>query len=628
MRPSVRRLRSAAIGLSLVAAMAFAIGAYVRSRRQVDPLARASAAYEKGEWSTAAQLARAALDPRHDDPTALKLLARSLARGGRDDLAVAIYTRRLAGTAMEPQDLFLLGLAHDHLGHAEAAAREWQKVVGAARPDPVALEELARVQLQRHRLEEAVRAAELLSRQPGHEARGWMLLGTIKAAIQDVAGAAESFERAIKHDPSALDHSRDPKQLRKLVARTFLRTGLPARARPLLETITGGGPDREAAWLLSRVFLQLGDGARARAAAADAGSYRADNPLEPEPSPYLGEVQCQRCHTAIFRDSLASRHTQSYYRGKDLDRLPIPDHPLPDPDDRSVIQTFRRREGGLTTQTRVGSQVFESVIEYAFGTADRYLTMVSRDAQGAYRIARLSYYHTPHGDGWDRSILERIRPSPARPEEFQGDAIGVRDGLARCLYCHVTNPRAAREELGPETSDRAIGCERCHGPGRNHAAALAAGLTDLAIVNPAAASPAAVTARQCNDCHILDQSFRNTDLSDPGWARSQGVGWTLSRCNTESGGAFGCVTCHDPHKPARARSTAQYEEKCLKCHARAIEANDDSGSTGHDSTQKRAHTCPINPAAGCIACHMPRVKVEALHTDLADHYIRVERKGR
>jgi tetratricopeptide (TPR) repeat protein len=626
----VRSLRWVAIGASLLTVGALAMGWYVRSRRAADPLAKASAAYAKGEWSTAAELARSALIERKDDPAALRLLARSSVRLGRDDLAVAIYTRRLDDKVIETPDYFLLGLAQERQGHAEAAARAWKKVVDASHVDPGSLEELARLHLRSRRLEEAVEAALLLSRQPGREARGWMILGTIKAAIQDVPGASESFVRAIRRDPSELDQSREPKQLRKLIARTFLRAGLADQARPLLQTIMAGGPDREAAWLLSRAYLQLGDNDSARAALAQAGSYRADNPLEPEPSPYLGEARCEKCHPAVFRDSLASRHTQTYYRGEQLARLPLPDGPLFDPDDREVTHTITRRGGTIHQQTRVGGRIFDAVVDYAFGTIDRYVTMLARDSGGTYRICRLSYFDTPAGRGWDRSVLDFTHPIPSRPEDFQGEAIGVRDGVARCFYCHLTNPRAGPEELGPETADRAIGCERCHGPGVNHAAALKAKLIDMAIVNPATATPAAVTTRQCNDCHILDPSYRTADLNRPGWVRSQGVGWTASRCNTESGGAFGCVTCHNPHKPARATPTAEYESKCLKCHASAPEpaSGDESGSPERAGSGARSHTCPVNPSTGCITCHMPRVKIEALHTGVSDHYIRVPRHGR
>jgi len=327
---------------------------------------------------------------------------------------------------------------------------------------------------------------------------------------------------------------------------------------------------------------------------------------------------------------LANRHTQSYYRGAQLDQLPLPDRPLPDPDDPEVIHRFRKRDGTLWEETSVGREVYRAVIEYAFGTSDRYLTLVSRDARGGYHLARLSYYDTPEGRGWDRSILDRTYPSRGRAQEFQGEEIGLRDGLARCLYCHLTNPRAGREPIGPETADRAIGCERCHGPGGNHLASIQAGFRDSAIVNPGAASPAAVTTKQCNDCHILDRNFPNGDPDNPGWVRSQGVGWTLSRCNTESDGAFGCVTCHDPHKSARATTTAQYEVKCLACHGRAVqpEHNAKAGSTPLPRAEVRARICPVDSSKGCIPCHMPRVRIDPLHLDLTDHYIRVDRRKR
>ena len=51
------------------------------------------------------------------------------------------------------------------------------------------------------------------------------------------------------------------------------------------------GPDPEASWLLSRAYLQKRDKSQAQAALAQAGSYRADNPLEAEPSPYVGEAR-------------------------------------------------------------------------------------------------------------------------------------------------------------------------------------------------------------------------------------------------------------------------------------------------------------------------------------------------
>ena len=393
----------------------------------------------------------------------------------------------------------------------------------------------------------------------------------------------------------------------------------------MLRPIVEQGPDEETNWLLSRAYLQEGDKSRALAALKQAGSYRAANPFDAEPSPFVGEARCEQCHPAIFRDSLASRHTQTFYRGSQLAELPVPNGPLLDPDDPEVTHTFQKRDGIVHEETRVGREVFDAVIDYAFGTADRYLTTVSRDTSGGYHIARLSYYQTKEGKGWDRSTLDLTHPTRAHPARFQGDAIAVQNGLARCLFCHVTNPRTGNESLGPETADRAIGCERCHGPGGNHIAAVGAGFPDLAIINPAGASPEAVTIKQCNECHVLRQEFQEQEPDNPGWVRSQGVGWARSRCNTESGGAFGCVTCHDPHQSARAISTAEYEAKCLVCHAATTPPTRKATSISKTraSAGRTFRSCPINPSKGCIGCHMPPVRIDSLHMNLTDHYIRL-----
>jgi len=624
-----RQRRAVAIAAVLMAVTACAIGlSFARWRATADHGSAAIRAYSAGQWASAAKLARQSLAVHKDDPEALRLFARASARLGRDAAATAIYQRLPGENALEAEDHLLLGLIHQRNGRADAAARAWRKVNEAGAVSPHLLEELARYCARGRHFEEAVLATERLSLQPGWEARGSMMLGTIRLELNNVPGAAQLFRRALELDPAVVGASHDPNPLRKVIARTFLRVNRPDEAWPLLQSILDRAPDSEAAWLLSRAYLQKGDKPRALTALKEAGDFRSLNPLEAEPSPYVGEARCEKCHSKIFRDSLASRHTRTYYRATQLDELPLPDRPLPDPDDHDVSHTFRRHEGVLHEETRVGRQIFDAVIEYAFGTAERYLTMVTRDASGGYHISRLSHFHTPEETGWDRSVLDRTHPTQARPADFQGETIGVRDGLAKCLYCHVTNPRTGHDSIGPEMADRAIGCERCHGPGGNHVAALESGFPDMAIVNPAAASPQAVTTKQCNDCHILEHRVRDAEVENPGWVRSQGIGWARSRCNTESGGAFGCVTCHDPHQSARAASAADYEVKCLKCHSATNQSahGGTPASTSRIGTPSPFRACPVNAANGCIACHMSSVPVDALRLRLTDHHIRVSRR--
>lgn len=633
-----RRISRFVIIAVLVVLVGGAIGFWtVWNRLFPDPLAGGRLAYDRGEWSEAEGAARQVLKDREADPAAFRLLARSSVRMGRDDLALAIYNQRLGAEAMEAEDDLLRGIALDRRGKPDEALQSWEKALEAERVTPEILEELihrfseqggrsrALEHLQRHPIDQAARAAERLRHQPGWESRGDLMLGSIRIAQNDIHDAAESFLRVLRRDPRELDNTREPTPFRKSIARTMLRAGRPAEAREILQSIPAHQADPEVAWLLNRALLQEGDNAQARATIDRAGAYRKDHPLEEEPSPYVGEARCQSCHTSVCRDSLASRHTRTYYRGEQLRSLPRPDRPLPDPTDPRITHTIKEVDGALSEETRVGETVFRAVIEYAFGSSDRYLTMVSRDTSDRYRILRLSYYHTAASEGWDRTILNLDEPTQAG--DFRGRPISVCDGVIKCLYCHVTFPSAGHERIGPETADRAIGCERCHGPGAHHLAAVAAGLPDLAIISPADASPRAVSERQCNDCHILDRTYsRRDDRENPYWIRSQGVGWAWSRCNTESGGAFGCVTCHDPHRDARSTSTAEYEARCLACHSSAkAPLSGGQGLPSQGETGSRARACPVDSAKGCIACHMPVVRNEDSHLDLTDHYIRIRR---
>ncbi len=323
------------IGSVLLALVGCGIGLWVAWPRLFpDPWARGRLAYDRGDWPAAARSAREILKTREGDPVALRLLARSLVQMGRDEPALAIYGRRLESQAIQAEDYLLWGVALKHRRQVDLALQFWDKALEA---EPVAAQTLDElIQLfcekgsqtgtseypERHPIDQAARAAERLRQRPGWESRGDLMLGTIRATVNDVPGAAKSFRRVLARDPKEIDNSHDPTQLRKQIARIFLRAGRPAEARPPLQSILAQRADPEAAWLLSRTYLQEGDKDRAQAAMARAGSYRSDNPLEDEPSPYVGEALCQKCHPAIFQDSLASRHTRTYYRGAQLRRYP------------------------------------------------------------------------------------------------------------------------------------------------------------------------------------------------------------------------------------------------------------------------------------------------------------------
>jgi tetratricopeptide (TPR) repeat protein len=597
-------------------------------------LALAEAAYRQRDWQRALDLARPLLKAKVDDPEVRRIYARAAARLQRDGAAAALYQNLSHSTVFEPEDYLLMGLLQVRSGKPEAALEVWEQ--GARqRPDHAELlEHLTKLSIRMERLDEAATAARALSRQRGREARGWLLLGDIENLLENPDGAAAAIREGLEHDPEAKGMPFAPDHYRRVLARNLLKIGRAAEARAPLEAVLAGtgppGGDPEASWLLSRACLQEGRIAEAARAVAQSGPYRTRDPLVPEPSPYVGTAGCAPCHSKESRAHERTRHARTFHHGPGLLELPLPGRPLADPERAKVTHTFSRDDGEIHVKTRAGNRVHELVVEYAFGTRDRCVTMVGRDDERTFRAARLSSYHTAAGVAWKGTFGDGAESSAG--DDVRGHSIQVRDGLIRCLYCHVTQPREFGDRLpeqgaSPQTGDPGIGCERCHGPGGNHLAALKAGFPDSAIVNAGNASAAAIVA-QCADCHTVGPAneIKNAP-DDPRFVRSSGLTLTFSRCYTDSDGGMSCVTCHDPHRDDE-RTAGSYDAKCLACHvprsAPKTEIARGSAKPAPPSS-RRAALCPVNPTKDCVRCHMPKVPVPSLQTSLTDHYIRVHK---
>ncbi len=189
--------------------------------------------------------------------------------------------------------------------------------------------------------------------------------------------------------------------------------------------------------------------------------------------------------------------------------------------------------------------------------------------------------------------------------------------LNQCLHCHTTWFRTAVPDpsrpSGPEADDRGIGCERCHGPGLNHVKAVETGYAEAAI-GVTRGSPPRRLLQSCEECHA---SNGLVEPSDPEFTRIQGTTLKFSRCFSASQGAIHCATCHDPHRGLDTRSS-RYEGRCLGCHSKP---------TATGSGHAKPPACPVNPASGCIGCHMPKVEDPKFHTQFTDHHIRAYRAG-
>ncbi len=291
-------------GVGLLGTMIIIFWAHARLGR--DHNAETNEAYSHGDWDKTALLAQRRLRQAPEDSGALRLAARAAARQDRDERAIAIYGR-IRVVDMEAEDFFLVGQALGRTGQTEPAIKALESG-RAGNPDHAeTLDLLCRLLFQVSRYFAAEEVAERLSRQPDREARARLLLGTVRAELDDPEGVAEALQRWLELDPTGREGLPDPlRSYQFQLARALLRTRQPAKARELLQRVLESGPDDQATWLLSRTYVQGHDWKRAETLAKEVPLYRKEHPLELEPAPYVGEARCSSCHRSESESVLAS----------------------------------------------------------------------------------------------------------------------------------------------------------------------------------------------------------------------------------------------------------------------------------------------------------------------------------
>lgn len=208
-----------------------------------------------------------------------------------------------------------------------------------------------------------------------------------------------------------------------------------------------------------------------------------------------------------------------------------------------------------------------------------------------------------------------------------------------CFACHNAYPTSGADGVFPATLPEGIDCQRCHGPGRDHVAAVQSGkdATEVrkAIVNPKRLA----TDRQmevCLQCHLETTSFElpnsllreghNTFSYRPGqplgehqlhFDHAPGTGHDdkfeiasaayrlrKSQCFLKSEDKLQCTTCHNPHDVPRGEAAVKhYAAACKSCHA---------------TIAVKQHPAGEN----CAQCHMPKRRTEdVVHVVMTDHLI-------
>ena len=248
-------------------------------------------------------------------------------------------------------------------------------------------------------------------------------------------------------------------------------------------------------------------------------------------------------------------------------------------------------------------------LDWAFGSGKKGITAVGRRATGEYAESRLTWYASLRR--YDLTT-GAAKLNPTTLGESLGRTLHQEDVL-ECFGCHSTG--GIPKEGGPARLAMGIRCERCHGPGLEHARRMAAAAVpkEKQIFHPGSLDGFA-QAQMCGACHGRppeDSDLRAIQFiqQSPNTVRFPSQRLVLSRCFNESPGGLRCTGCHDPHADGTAGRPGG-DAVCGSCHS--------VGQPAH------AKVCRVG-SRGCASCHMPKEQVMA-HSLFTDHWIRVVRK--
>jgi len=221
--------------------------------------------------------------------------------------------------------------------------------------------------------------------------------------------------------------------------------------------------------------------------------------------------------------------------------------------------------------------------------------------------------------------------SPGYPD---GGVYFNRPIVPRCMECHASWFKSLAPPLNRFERDSmvlGIGCERCHGPGREHvdregsANPPPAGSPEIAIVNPARL-PHDRQLGLCSLCHAGAAEPIGTSLTylpgdvitdflkiaappanAPVDVHGNQVGaLESSKCFTS--GKLTCSTCHDVHRTQE--NADAFSKNCLGCHD--VQACGRFKQMGESIRGK------------CIECHMPIGKSSVLMSESGGELLRAQ----
>lgn len=359
---------------------------------------------------------------------------------------------------------------------------------------------------------------------------------------------------------------------------------------------------------------------------------------------YVEDRTCAVCHSQIAGTYREKGMARAFFRPRP--ETDIEDFSAPaffHAPSRQYLRIVREGDRLVFRRWQVDSEgrtlhLFERPVDWVLGSGNHARTYLYRVEGGEVFQLPLAWYSQTRRWG--------MAPGFDRP-----DHEGVLRLVRReCLFCHTAYPdvpagsdASDAPHVFPAVLPEGLGCQRCHGPGAEHVGLSLGGIAPAedirrSVFNPGRL-PAARQDEVCMTCHLQptvalpglrrfgrgDFSYRageplaghlvQVDVEQEGEApgdrfeiNHHAYRLRQSRCFLASGGAPGCVDCHDPHRAMPGpEMAARVRETCRSCHAGPRPA------AGADHSRE----------ADCASCHMskrrPRDVVQVVMTD---HLIR------
>jgi len=326
---------------------------------------------------------------------------------------------------------------------------------------------------------------------------------------------------------------------------------------------------------------------------------------------YVGSAACGDCHASIYERWAKTRMANVVTDPRVRPQVVIPDFSKPDP-----LLTFKLDDVAFVYGTKWKQRYFKKVGNDYFPLPAQW------DVN--HKIWR-AYFVQPNTDWW----------VPFYPADNMKRPTGP-----LCDGCHSVNYDVTTKTV----KEWNVGCERCHGPGGEHAA----NPTRVNIINPAKLDYVHATDT-CIQCHSQGQPLKNPiegqyydwpvgfhqglNLKDFWKLEEHKLGETTfthfaegtGHKNRMQGNDFvqslmykrgvTCFSCHDVHGTVNnADLIKPAGQLCLNCHG-------PSSPNGPHAPTIEAHTHHKNGSAGsdCVSCHMPKIEQTIADINVRSH---------